>query len=211
MKQVSKCRYDQYDLLHSADPNNDVIKIAMIGGGGVGKSALCARLKDASFNEDYVYSPMENEFFSKSIEVDGRNITLNIGDLTGWEELLSTTNEWIMDSYFLILVYAITCRTTFEEIVIRYDTLCRCKEDEWVGVLVGNKCDLKDDRQVSIEEGKGFADECDNIIFFESSAKDRINDKEIFYQCARWQFCIQNMIKRQKQESPGNAHNCQIL
>ena len=48
-----------------------------------------------------------------------------------------------------------------------------------VKILVGNKCDLKDQRQVSYEEGKQFAESL-GMQFLETSAKDKINIDEAF-------------------------------
>lgn len=57
-------------------------------------------------------------------------------------------------------------------------------------VLVGNKCDLESERTVTKEEGEAMAkawggEGGPTIPFFEASAKDKINDKEIFYQIVR--------------------------
>ena len=49
--------------------------------------------------------------------------------------------------------------------------------------LIGNKIDLEEQREVSYEEGKNFAEE-NNLIFFETSAKDGNNIKEIFLESA---------------------------
>ena len=65
-------------------------------------------------------------------------------------------------------------------------------------VLVGNKCDLESERDVKKEEGAAMAKSWgDDVPFFEASAKDKINDKEIFYQIVR-------EMKKRKEEAAGS-------
>ena len=72
----------------------------------------------------------------------------------------------------MLLIYSITSRSSFENLSNFRKRFQKEKEREWLPiVLVGNKCDLEDDRQVTREEGEELAKEWD-IPFFEVSAKD---------------------------------------
>ena len=85
-----------------------------------------------------------------------------------------------------LLVYSITKRATFDEVIALYQRIIRVKENEELRiVLAGNKCDLEDQRQVTTEEGQKLAESWDNVRFFETSAKTKINNKECFYEVAR--------------------------
>ena len=87
-----------------------------------------------------------------------------------------------------LLVYSITKKATFDEVQTLYQRILRVKEDEDSGVhivLVGNKCDLEDQRKVSYDEGKALACEWNNCDFYETSAKMKTNNLTPFYQCAR--------------------------
>lgn len=85
-----------------------------------------------------------------------------------------------------LLVYSITKRATFEEVEQLHVRIMKVKEDEpnVPIVLVGNKCDLHDQRQVSVEEGRGIALEW-GCKFFETSAKEEINNVDCFFEVAR--------------------------
>jgi GTPase KRas len=90
-------------------------------------------------------------------------------------------------TFFLFFtgVFAITSRSSFEEIDVFREQILRVKdEDDVPMVLVGNKCDLQEERQVTSAEGQEKAKSF-NCPFFESSAKTRVNVEESFYQLVR--------------------------
>ena len=79
-----------------------------------------------------------------------------------------------------ICVYSITQHNTFDEALRLHDHILRVKDaDEVPFVLVGNKCDLEDEREVTAERGQQFADEHE-CPFLEASAKTRKNVVEVF-------------------------------
>ncbi len=80
----------------------------------------------------------------------------------------------------IILMYDITNQTSFEYITVYYNNIVKNSIKPFYYILVGNKCDEKEKRQVSYEEGKNLAKQL-NIIFFEISIKTGKNVKEIFY------------------------------
>jgi GTPase KRas protein len=84
-----------------------------------------------------------------------------------------------------ILVYAINSRSSFEEIQTFYQQILRVKDSDYVPLtLVGNKCDLDAEREVSTIEGKEIAKKM-NAKFMESSARYRINVEEAYYSLVR--------------------------
>eukprot|EP01084_Bolivina_argentea_P007725 14500_1 len=112
---------------------------------------------------------------------------LDIHDPAGQDEFQSMRDERMREGEGFIMVYSITHYATFEEIQQIYERLIRTRYDCEVNtavVLVGNKCDLDNQRQVSRQEGENLAKEW-NCPFFESSAKQQINNIEIFHECTR--------------------------
>merc|ERR1712060_945306 len=127
-----------------------------------------------------------------------------------------------MGGQAFLVVYSITTRNTFDEAIIMREKILRCKEEEDPPiVLVGNKCDLEDQRQVQTSEGQDLAKEWgEQSTFFETSAKEKINHEECFYQAVR-------LVRNQKNKSDdGNKggsgggsrfvkycrpHNCSLL
>lgn len=93
--------------------------------------------------------------------------------------------QYMRNGEGFLLVYSITSRMSFEEISTFYQQICRVKDrDYFPMVLVGNKCDLEADRQVSSQEGRDLAKQF-GCQFLETSAKQRINVDDAFYQVVR--------------------------
>lgn len=108
-----------------------------------------------------------------------------------------------------VLVYSITALGTFHEIPEMFEQICRVKDTNRVPVvLVGNKCDLVDNRVVTKEEGQALATKCGpTCLFMEASAKQMYNVQKIFTDLVRHIHQI-NPPKKVKQ---GHKHQCQIL
>ena len=113
-----------------------------------------------------------------------------------------------------LLVYSIAKRPTFDEVSALYARIMRVKEDEESKVhlvLVGNKCDLQDQRQVSTEEGATLAKEWE-CPFYETSAKMKINNVDPFFDCARLiRDGDQDPNDDSNQPSNSSGCSCQIL
>eukprot|EP01083_Nonionella_stella_P045119 121287_1 len=112
---------------------------------------------------------------------------LDILDTAGQEEFASMQDQWIREGDAFAMVYSITSYRTFDLIQEKYDTLARikdCEQRNIAVVLIGNKCDLEDDREVPTSEAEKLADTWD-CPFIETSAKRDINVHAAFEQCAR--------------------------
>jgi small GTP-binding protein len=84
-----------------------------------------------------------------------------------------------------VLVYSITAQATFNDLMELHDQIVRVKDTPEVPmILVGNKCDLEDERVVSKDQGQHLARQF-NCAFMEASAKVKINVPEIFYNLVR--------------------------
>ena len=153
--------------------------IYVLGGGGVGKSALTLRLVTDNFAEDY--DPTIEDSYRKQIKVDGRPATVDIVDTAGQEEYNAMRDSWIRNGKGFLLVYSITNRGSFEEMETIMDEMTRARDDDNIPlVLAGNKCDLDGtDREVTKEEGQKLADQW-GVPFFETSAKNSENVHKAF-------------------------------
>mmetsp|Transcript_29874 Transcript_29874/g.41278 ORF Transcript_29874/g.41278 Transcript_29874/m.41278 type:complete len:185 (+) Transcript_29874:14-568(+) len=159
-------------------------KVVMIGGGGVGKSAITIQYTQNAFMEDY--DPTIEDTYRKQTGVDGKIAMLEILDTAGQDEYISLREQYMMYGKAFILVYAIDSPKSFNEIHDLYQQILRVKDSDKVPVVVvANKCDLGDRRRrVSREEGQAFCQEY-NLPFFECSAKDFYNVNEIFDEIVR--------------------------
>jgi len=167
----------------SGDNKNLEYKLVVLGGGGVGKSALTIRLVTDNFLDEY--DPTIEDSYRKQVMIDDETALLDILDTAGQEEFSSMQDQWMRDGKGFLLVYNITSRPTFDEVSNLYDKILRTKDTDKVPiVLVGNKCDLKDERQVKYEEGAALAKTW-GCPFFETSAKKKYNNEACFFELVR--------------------------
>eukprot|EP00753_Platysulcus_tardus_P017373 PLAT6387.1.p2 GENE.PLAT6387.1~~PLAT6387.1.p2 ORF type:complete len:190 (+),score=108.44 PLAT6387.1:73-642(+) len=167
----------------ASDSSSLEYKLVVLGGGGVGKSALTIRLVTDNFLEEY--DPTIEDSYRKQVVIDESTALLDILDTAGQEEYSAMQDQWMREGKGFLLAYSITSKSTFEEISTFKDKILRAKDaDEVPMVLVGNKCDMQKEREVTYEDGKKLADEW-GCPFMETSAKEKINNEECFFQLVR--------------------------
>lgn len=94
-------------------------------------------------------------------------------------------DQYMRTGQGFVLTYAITSRSSFDEITQFKAQICRVKDADRVPmVIVGNKSDLESDRQVSTADGSELAKSW-GAPFFETSAKLRVNVEEAFFELVR--------------------------
>eukprot|EP00466_Bigelowiella_natans_P013905 jgi/Bigna1/41164/e_gw1.50.74.1 len=159
-------------------------KLAVMGSGAVGKSALTIRMvDDTQFIEGY--DPTIEDSFRTQTVIDREAAILDILDTAGQSEFESLTDSWIRDGEGFILVFAINNKVSFNKISLLREKILRSKDSRTVPmVLVGNKCDLVQDRIVSEKEANALAKEF-GCRYLETSAKEDINCKEPFHHIVR--------------------------
>ncbi|KAJ3099167.1 Ras- protein Rap-1b [Phlyctochytrium planicorne] len=159
-------------------------KLVVLGSGGVGKSALTVQFVQSIFVEKY--DPTIEDSYRKQVEVDGTQCMLEILDTAGTEQFTAMRDLYMKNGQGFVLVYSITSQATFNDLVELRDQIHRVKDTDKVPlVLVGNKCDLEDDRVVSKEQGSQLANKWGNATFLETSARKKINVDEVFYDLVR--------------------------
>jgi len=158
-------------------------KLVIVGGGGVGKSALTIQLIQNHFIDEY--DPTIEDSYRKQVSIDDEVCLLDILDTAGQEEYSAMRDQYMRTGQGFMLVYAITSRSSFDEIAAFHAQILRVKDKDKVPmVLIGNKCDLEQERQVTSGEGNDLAKSF-GCPFFETSAKTRINVEECFYGLVR--------------------------
>merc|ERR1712146_119512 len=158
-------------------------KIVVLGSGGVGKSALTVQFVQGIFVEKY--DPTIEDAYRKQVEVDGDQCLLEILDTAGTEQFTAMRDLYMKSGQGFILVYSITAKSTFNDINDLREQILRVKDTVSVPmILVGNKCDLENERDVARDEGEELAQSF-SCSFFESSAKAEINVSEIFFTLVR--------------------------
>lgn len=119
------------------------------------------------------------EFGARTIQINEKNIKLQIWDTAGQESFKSITRSYYRGAAGALLVYDITRRDTFTHLTRWLEEVRQNGNPDMTIMLIGNKGDLDARRQVSTEEGERFAKEHD-LIFLETSAKTSYNVEEAF-------------------------------
>jgi GTPase KRas len=117
--------------------------------------------------------------------IDNESALLDILDTAGQEEYSAMREQYMRSGEGFVLVFAINSRPSFEEIQTFYQQILRVKDCDYIPLtLVGNKCDLDNEREVSTIEGKEMAGKM-HAKYVESSARYRINVDEAYYSLVR--------------------------
>ena len=161
-----------------------IFKFIVVGDSSVGKSCLLLQFTDRRFQTGHDLT-IGVEFGSRTVALDKKNnIKLQIWDTAGQESFRSITRSYYRGAICALLVYDITRRQSFQNIVRWLEELLEHAYNRMTIVLVGNKNDLAEQRQVNYEEGVEFAKR-NGLIFFETSAKTSDNVDEVFTHAAR--------------------------
>ena len=144
-------------------------KVTFVGEATVGKSSLIRQYIYKDFSEGYL-TTIGSDQSTKSLILNGKKINLNIWDTAGQERFRSINKIFLKNSKIVILVYDITKKETYEKIVdYWYPRICDVLGDDIIVGLAGNKCDLYEKENISVDEVKKFANS-NNMIFKETTA-----------------------------------------
>nr|CAG8433716.1 5509_t:CDS:2 [Entrophospora candida] len=158
-------------------------KLVVVGGGGVGKSALTIQFIQSHFVDEY--DPTIEDSYRKQCVIDNEVALLDVLDTAGQEEYSAMREQYMRTGEGFLLVYSITSRNSFDEIRIFQEQILRVKDkDHFPMILVANKSDLEHERKVSHQEGVKQAGEF-GCKFIETSAKQRINVDDAFHNLVR--------------------------
>lgn len=181
-------------------------KIVLLGDGGVGKTTLIIQLCMNKFMDGY--DPTIEDSYRKHLVIDDQPCVLEILDTAGQEEYTALRDQWIREGEGFVLVYSITARATFERIERFRSQICRVKDSETMPIiLVGNKADKINEREVSKEEGIACARKM-GCEFVETSAKTRMNVEAAYFNLIR---CIMCQREGETKKPRDKKRRCFIL
>uniref|UniRef100_A0A8C7HUY2 RAB6B, member RAS oncogene family b n=1 Tax=Oncorhynchus kisutch TaxID=8019 RepID=A0A8C7HUY2_ONCKI len=157
-------------------------KLVFLGEQSVGKTSLITRFMYDSFDNTY-QATIGIDFLSKTMYLEDRTVRLQLWDTAGQERFRSLIPSYIRDSTVAVVVYDITNVNSFQQTCKWIDDVRTERGSDVIIMLVGNKTDLEEKRQITIEEGEQRAKEL-NVMFIETSAKTGTNVKQLFRRVA---------------------------
>ncbi|GMH25670.1 hypothetical protein Nepgr_027513 [Nepenthes gracilis] len=158
-----------------------LFKLLLIGDSSVGKSCLLLRFADDSYVDSYI-STIGVDFKIRTVELDGKTIKLQIWDTAGQERFRTITSSYYRGAHGIIIVYDVTEMESFNNVKQWLNEIDRYANDSVCKLLVGNKCDLVENKVVDRETAKV-------ITSYQHSVGD-LNLSRRMIQCGR------NMVSR---------------
>ena len=190
-------------------------KVVMLGSGAVGNSAITVQMVSGHFLSSY--DPTIEDSYRTTININNKDIILNIIDTAGQEEFYALRDQYMRSGDGYIIVFSITSVTSFLEVNAIKEQLNMVLDVDNNTlipiILVGNKCDLEEYRQVHSSDAQRLAEEW-KVKYFETSAKNKTNINRIFEELvylieANNQNTIQNTSNQN--ERLKYSHNCCVL
>ena len=160
------------EIIKDVNTRNDLFaKVNIIGDAKVGKSTIISRLIKDKFKEEY--SPTSGyEFSTYLIKVNNMVLKMQLWDMCGDENYRSALFNLYRNTVVGILVYSVCSRESFNNLETWITNLKKYALPWSKLILLGNKCDDEDKREVSYEEGKKISKKYNLFFFMEVSAKE---------------------------------------
>jgi len=171
-----------------------LFKLVLIGDSGVGKSCLLLRFADDNFTDSYI-STIGVDFRFRTVTIDKKTVKLQIWDTAGQERFRTITSAYYRGADGIIMVYDVTSAESFDHVEEWLSEVDRYANENTQKLLVGNKADLIEDKQVSEETAQRFADKL-GIPFIETSAKTATNVDAAFLTMAKELIKSRSKIKQ---------------
>ena len=155
------------------------IKFIFVGLNGVGKTSIINQYLDKTFTENYLMT-IGSDKTLKKINIEGKEVTLEICDTTGHEEYRKINEIFMKNTDIALIVYDITKRESFEELTNWINSVKEINNNKNVIFgIAANKSDLYEQKVINKKEGEEFAKN-NNALFFETSAKDYDSVENVF-------------------------------
>ncbi len=183
-----------------------VYKLSSVGNGGVGKTSMVQRYVHGVYKADY--KATIGTFISKKecrFDELGTSVKFIIWDLAGQDQFQRLWPDYLTDSRAGIIVFDVSNKESFEHVKKWYDIITKVTDPNTILILVGNKIDLRETREVSTEEGRQLAEEL-KIFYMETSAKTSENISDLFEWIAL-QIINQNVEKVSDSTVDGSINN----
>ena len=162
-----------------ADEDYDFIfKVLLLGNNDVGKSSLILRYVDQVWSDTFVPT-IGVDFKVKTSKLENKNIKMQIWDTAGQERFINVISLYFRGAHGILLIYDVTNRDSFKNLESWLIEIEKNASENVLKILIGNKNDLQDEKDIKTEEGEAFAKR-NGMQFMETSAKMNTNVTEAF-------------------------------
>ncbi|KAL7370645.1 hypothetical protein ABVT39_006644 [Epinephelus coioides] len=161
-----------------------LFKIILIGDSNVGKTCVVQNFKSGIFSERQ-QNTIGVDFTVRTVDIEGKKVKMQVWDTAGQERFRTITQSYYRSAHGAIIAYDITRHPTFDSVTHWIKEVELYGASNVVLVLIGNKCDLEQERQVLFEEACNLAKEKDILAALETSAKESQNVEEAFLMMAK--------------------------
>uniref|UniRef100_A0A8D0L345 Ras-related protein Rab-19 n=1 Tax=Sphenodon punctatus TaxID=8508 RepID=A0A8D0L345_SPHPU len=170
--------------MHFSDLETDeafdyLFKIILIGDSNVGKTCVVHRFKLGQFNEKQ-QNTIGVDFMVRSLDIGGKKVKIQVWDTAGQERFRTITQSYYRSAHGAILAYDMTRRSTLESIPHWIHEIGKYGAANLVMMLIGNKADEAEKRQVLFEDACTLAEKYGLLAVLETSAKEAQNVDEVF-------------------------------
>ena len=179
-----------------------IFKVLLLGNSDVGKSSLLLRYVDSVWNDAFVPT-IGVDFKVKTLNINDKKIKMQIWDTAGQERFRNVVSTYFRGSNGILLIYDVTNKDSFKNLESWLIEIEKNASENVLKILIGNKNDLVDDKEITTEEGQKFANR-NNMQFIETSAKMNTNVTEAFETLGKLMIEFsskQNLLTQQKKET----------
>ncbi|MES1916659.1 MAG: Ras-related protein Rab-7 [Cercozoa sp. M6MM] len=183
--------------MSSAHLKKILLKVLILGDSGVGKTSLMNRYVSNDFSKQYK-ATIGADFSAKEVMIDDKIVTMQVWDTAGQERFQSLGVAFYRGADCCVLVYDITDAKSFESLESWMDEFLAQASprnaETFPFVVIGNKSDLAERRQVSEARARAWCKSKNNIPYFETSAKEAVNVEDAF------QTIASNALEQEEQQ-----------
>eukprot|EP01023_Acetabularia_acetabulum_P045800 TRINITY_DN4660_c0_g1_i12.p2 TRINITY_DN4660_c0_g1~~TRINITY_DN4660_c0_g1_i12.p2 ORF type:complete len:341 (+),score=58.68 TRINITY_DN4660_c0_g1_i12:1088-2110(+) len=154
------------------------LKFVMIGESNSGKTFILKKIFDKNFY-GAVGPTIAADIVEHKMKIDNIELKLKIWDTAGTEYYRAFAKQYVRNAVGILLVYDVTQRRSFDQLPFWLDQAREYSRQNAVVILVGNKIDKQESREVSTMQGTRFADE-NNLLFVEVSAMQGILISDLY-------------------------------
>ncbi|KAJ7329103.1 hypothetical protein JRQ81_015277 [Phrynocephalus forsythii] len=180
-----------------------LFKIILIGDSNVGKTCVVQRFKSGHYSAKQ-QNTIGVDFTVRSLEIDGKTVKIQVWDTAGQERFRTITQSYYRSAHGAILAYDMTRRSTFESIPHWIHEIEKYGAANLVLMLIGNKSDEAEKRQVLFEDACTLAEKYGLLAVLETSAKEAQNVDEVFILMAK-ELIARNTLQLYGESGPSNS------